>query len=194
MTGSNKAASEFDEGTFDIGGITVFHNDLNMTLESLLGLIILSIAFSLFSIVIFYTADLFGGILSVILSFFLWALVVLFIYQIVWQKRRVVLSPAGLQDSNVTTETIPWSAVESVRSLRGGLSIKRPMAVMLKLKPSAVGTLKFPRRTRFLRLLKNDELWIAFGFWAATPGVRLSFDRFSGIIRAYARAYGQGVK
>lgn len=194
MGGEKDFSPKSIEDTFDVDGTTVFRNDLNMTLESLLGLVILSISFSLFSIVVFYTVDLFGGILIVILSFFLWAFVVLYIYQIVRQKRRVVLSPAGLQDSNVTTETIPWSAVESVTPLSGGLTIKRPMAAMVKLKPGASDTLKFPRRTRLLRLLDNDELWIAFGFWAAAPGVRLSLDRFSGTIRAYARAYGQGVK
>ena len=182
------------EDTFDVGGTTVFRNDLGMTLENLLWMIILSISFSIFSIFVFHTAGLLGRILFAILNIFLWVVVIFFIYQIVWQKRRVVLSPAGLQDSNVTAETIPWSAVESVRPLSGGLTIKRPMAAMVKLKPGAIDTLKFPRRTRLLRLLDHDELWIAFGFWTVAPGVRLSLAQFAGTISAYARAYGQGVK
>lgn len=194
MVDEKRFPPKFSEDTFDVGGTTVFRNDLNMTLENLQGLIIFSIAFSLFSIVVFHIADLFGEILVSVLTSFLWAVVVFFIYQIVWQRRRVVLSPAGLEDSNVTAETIPWSVVESVRPLSGGLTIKRPMAAMVKLKPGAIDTLKFPRRTRRLRLLNNDELWIAFGFWAAAPGVRLSLDQFCGTIRAYARAYGEGVR
>ena len=182
------------EDTFDVGGTTVFRNDLSMTLENLLWMIILSISFSIFSIFVFHTADLLGRILFAILNIFLWVVVIFFIYQIVWQKRRVVLSPAGLQDSNVTAETIPWSAVESVRPLSGGLTIKRPMAAMVKLKPGAIDTLKFPWRTRLLRLLDHDELWIAFGFWTVAPGVRLCLAQFAGTISAYARAYGQGVK
>jgi len=165
-----------------------------MMLESLLNFIIVTICSSLLLLVVFYTEGIFGEILSVISYFILWALVFYAIYQIFWQKRIVVLSPDGLQDSNVTADTIPWSAVECVRPLSGGLTIKRPWAVMLKLKPGAVDTLRFPRRTRLLRLLNNDELWIAFGYWTVAPGVRLSLDRFSETISAYARAYGEGVK
>jgi len=194
MTQRNNSPYKIEKDGIDISDITIFQNDISIMLEQFLNSILIIISLSLLFLVIFHVTDLFGKIVSVLVLCILWVGVFLFIYQIVWQKRTVVLSPQGLQDSNVTTETIPWSTIESVRPLSGGTTIKRPWAVMLKLKPGTVGSLKFPRRTRLLRLLRNDELWIAFGFWTAAPGVRLSLDRFSAIITAYAKAYGQGVK
>lgn len=194
MIKKGNASFDSNQDTFDIDGTTVFRNDRSAMLENLLNLIILTISLSLFFIVASHFAGLIGKISLSLLSCALWIGVFFFIYQIIWQKRTVVLSPAGLQDSNVTPETIPWSSVESVRPLSGGLTAKRPWAVMLKLKPGAVDTLRFPRRTRFLRLLRDDELWIAFGFWTIAPGVRLSLDSFAETISAYAKAYGQGIK
>ncbi|MGX8013892.1 hypothetical protein ACVDG8_035470 [Mesorhizobium sp. ORM8.1] len=83
------------------------------------------------------------------------------------------------------TEFVPWSAVNQVT--------KYPMFIHLGLKPGTGRILKLNWRGQHF-FLKKDELQIAFGSGMMALGTRIDPERFSEVVKAYARAYGHDVK
>ncbi|RUU77532.1 hypothetical protein [Mesorhizobium sp. M7A.F.Ca.MR.362.00.0.0] len=115
------------------------------------------------------------------------------IYRTYFKRRSVVISPDGIEDSGITTETVPWSAVNAVelRTVTRALTGQQPLAVLLLLKPGAGDALKLTRRGRKL-FLHDNALWIPVGSGMIVAGNPSSPESFSKTIEAYARIYGKG--
>lgn len=172
-------------------GTLICFDDLDKMKNSIMKLLAISIFVSGLFLLSPQHSSQFGQAIFIFTIAILWFVMGLAIYRTYFRRRSVVISPDGIEDSGITTDTVPWSAVNAVE-LRTGIG-QQPMAVLLQLKPRAGETLKLTRRGRTL-FLNNNTLWIPVGRGMIIAGNPASPESFSRKIEAYARTYGKGVQ
>jgi len=181
-----------DNYSIDTSGILVCSDDLNKMKNSFMRLFEIAIFGSSLFLFSYQKSSLFGQGLFIFAITILFFVIGLAIYRIYFKRRSLVISPDGIEDSGITTETVPWSAVSAVelRTVTRALTGQQPLAVLLQLKPRAGDTLKLTSRGRKL-FLYNNALWIPVGGGMIVDGNPSSPESFSRTIAAYARAYGE---
>ncbi len=174
----------------DTGKERIFSEDTAAMAKNIAAIAALAAGFSLFSLISFRSANLIWRAVFVFVIVGMLFALAISIYRIAIKRHTICVSPEGFQDSNIGTQTIPWSVVKAVEPISA--SGKRPLAVLVRLKPGVVGTLELNWRARHF-LVVNDALWIAFAYRMIASELYLDLDRFSEMLRAYARTHGSGI-
>lgn len=176
--------------SIDTREILVCSDDLDKMKISVMRIFAIAIFLTFLFLLSPQKSNLFGQGLFIFVITILLFVMGLAIYRTYFKRRSVVISPDGIEDSGITTETVPWSAVNAV-ALRTGTG-QRPLAVLLQLKPRAGDMLKLTRRGRTL-FLYNNTLWIPVGRGMIVAGNPASPESFCRTIEAYAQTYGKEV-
>ncbi|RWE60898.1 hypothetical protein [Mesorhizobium sp.] len=176
--------------SIDTRNILICSDDLDKMKSSFMRIFAIAIFLTFLFLLSPQKSNLFGQGLFIFVITILLFVMGLAIYRTYVKRRSVVISPDGIEDSGITTETVPWSAVNAVE-LRTGKG-QQPLAVLLQLKPRAGDTLKLTRRGRRL-FLYNNTLWIPVGRGMIVAGNPASPESFWRTIEAYARTYGKEV-
>lgn len=177
----------------DTNGTLVCSDDLDKIKTGVMGLFAIVIFLCFLALSSIHNSDLFEPWLFIFLIASLSFFMGLALYRIYFKRRSVVISPNGIEDSHVTKETVPWSAVNGVELWAvPALTGQQPLAVRLRLKPGIGDTLKLTWRGRRLFLYDN-ALYLPVGRGMMVDGYEQSPEHFSRTIDAYVRAYGEGV-
>ncbi|TIX85708.1 MAG: hypothetical protein E5V27_01430 [Mesorhizobium sp.] len=179
----------------DTSGILTCSDDLDNMKNSVMKILVISIFLSFLFLLSDQKSSVLGQAIFILVITILLFVMGLAIYRTCFKRRSVVISPDGIEDSNITIETVPWSAINGVElmTVPRALVGQQSLAVLLRLKPRAGHTLKLTRRGRTL-FLNNDTLWIPVGGGMIVDGNPSSPENFLSTIAAYARTYGKGVK
>ncbi|TPK66412.1 hypothetical protein FJ546_06475 [Mesorhizobium sp. B2-4-19] len=175
--------------------VLVFSDDLGKIKSNSIRIFAILIFISFMFLISPQKSNLLGEIIFTFVIAILFFVTGLAIYRTYFNRRSVVISPDGIEDSGITIETVPWSAVDSVelKTVPRALTGQQPVAVLLRLRPRAGDTLKLTRRGKML-FLNNDALWIPVGGGMIVDGNSSSPESFSRTIAAYARTYGKELK
>ncbi len=178
----------------DTRGILVCSDDLDKLKTSVMSLFAIVIFLCFLALPSIHNSGLFERGLFIFVIAGLLFFIGLTLYRVYFKRRSVVISPEGIEDSGITTEKVPWTAVDAVelKTVPRALTSQQPLAVLLRLKPHAGEILKLTRRGRML-FLNSNALWIPVGRGMIVDGYQQSPERFLRTIEAYAQTYGKGV-
>lgn len=176
----------------DTSGVLVCSDNLDVLKSSVMKIVAISVFASVLFLLSPQKSSLFGQVIFMLTIAILLFAMGLGIYRTCFKRRSVVISPDGIEDSNITMEPVPWSAINGVelKTVPRPLMGEQPLAVLLRVKRRAGDTLKLTRRGRIL-FFNNNTLWIPVGGGMIVDGTPLSPESFLRTIAAYARTYGK---